>query len=161
MYQCDSCAWPWHAYNKPQPMQRKSKTTIEFSYSRLRAIFLFLQENVGNPFSSVISISRPCITNNWLICINIIVRLYFDDLNPVLPTLEKVQNIKEKAGTGTARAIQTIFPNGHNIALIFGIGEGFFVTKPTFVMKYGWLKSTAVSRKYVLDIAPIAVSTSL
>ena len=66
---------------------------------------------------------------------NVFARLYFDALKSVLSTLEKIQNTKEKAGTDSARAIQTTIPNGHNIALMFGIGEDFFVTKPTFVMK--------------------------
>ena len=45
--------------------------------------------------------------------------------------------MKENAGTATAREIQTKVPNGSTMALIFGIGDGFLVTKPTLVTKYG------------------------
>ena len=48
---------------------------------------------------------------------------------------ENVKSTRENAGNDTARANQNIFPNGQNIAMTFGTGEGFLVTNPTVVKK--------------------------
>ena len=75
-------------------------------------------------------------TNIWLTCMIAFPRLKFV-AKPFLSIFENEKNMRENAGTDTARAIQTIVLYGPTIAVTFGTGEGFFVMKPVLVRNMG------------------------